>query len=105
MSNRKYTVEFKVNVIKMYLSGNYGGINKICEKFGFPSTAPFRNWLKKYMVSGVTGLENMTGRASHLNKGRPRINPLSQDEEVIKLKAENAYLKKLLSLERGDAKN
>lgn len=57
-------------------------------------------WCKKYREFGIESLEEQRGSCKGSSKGRPRTKELSKDDEILKLKAENEYLKKLLNLER-----
>jgi len=103
-TNNKYTNEFKLNAVLMYLSGKYGGIGMIYPKLGLRSSKQLRDWIKKYKMHGIDGLENMTGKFKGLNKGKPEKKELTIDEEVLKLKAENDYLKGLLNLSLNNIK-
>lgn len=105
MSNNKYSVDYKIKAIEMYLSGKHGGLEKICQFLKIKSSKTLRTWVKKYSRNGASELVSMSGKKSGFNKGRPRIRKMSVDDELIKLKAENSYLKKLLSLERGNVKD
>lgn len=49
----------------------------------------------------MEGLEEKRGKSKSVNKGRPRKNPLSPEEELVRFRAENEYLKKLWALDRG----
>lgn len=102
--NNKYSKDFKLNAVKMYLSGKYGGLDSLYPKLGLKSNTQLRNWIKKYKDYGIDGLENMTGKSKGLCKGRPRKNPLTQEQELLKLRAENEYLKGLLKLSIGNVK-
>lgn len=103
-TNNKYTNEFKLNAVKMYLSGEHGGIDTIYPKLGLRSSKQLRDWVKKYRILGIDGLENMTGKFKGLNKGRPRKKELTIDEEILRLRAENDYLKGLLDLSLNNVK-
>jgi len=96
--NNKYSKEFKLKAVEMYLSGKYGGLDVLFPKLGLKSNAQLVSWIRKYKMFGIDGLENMTGKSIGLNKGRPRVKELSKDEENLRLRAENEYLKGLLQL-------
>jgi transposase len=53
--------------------------------------------VKHYEKEGLKGLEEKRGRSR--GNGRQRKNP-SLNEELVRLKAENEYLKKLLALRK-----
>ena len=44
-----YSVEFKVDVINRYNSGDEGGVKMLSKKLGFRSNTMLRDWLKKYI--------------------------------------------------------
>lgn len=109
-TNIKYCPKYKLKAIKEYNKGNFpmqifmqAGINiKI-----IGSENPGRcidRWKKTYKNQGAKGiLEEQRGKT-----GRPRIKPLSTEEELKRIKARNAYLeaendflKKLKALEGG----
>jgi hypothetical protein len=109
-TNIKYCPKYKLKAIKEYNNGKFpmqifteAGIN--IEIIG--SENPGRcvdRWKKTYKNQGEKGiLEEQRGKT-----GRPRIKPLSAEEEIKRIKARNAYLeaendflKKLKALERG----
>ncbi|MGG0797370.1 transposase, partial [Brevibacillus laterosporus] len=58
-------------------------------------------WIKHYENEGLEGLEEKRGKTSGFRKGCSRKNPLTLEERVVRLEAENEYLKKWLSHLRG----
>ncbi|WP_018248140.1 helix-turn-helix domain-containing protein [Orenia marismortui] len=92
---KNYTKDFKLKVVKIYLKGKMG-YRTIKRRFDIGSTSTIRNWVKNYRLNGEKGLEN---------KMRTRKNKSKKDsseEEILRLKAENDYLKKLLNIESRD---
>jgi transposase len=57
-----------------------------------------KRWINRNEKEGLKGLEEKRGKSR--GKGRQRKNP-SLNEELVRLRAENEYLKKLLALRRG----
>jgi transposase len=63
--------------------------------------SPTKELFEDGSSEGLSGLNEKRGKATGPQKGRPRKNPLSLEEEVMKLRAENEFLKKWLDLKRG----
>jgi len=99
-----YSIEFKINVIERYNSGNGGGVKALSEKLGFRSHKMLTQWLKKYNEFGIAGLENKRGKTLSPMRGRPQKHYDSPEEEILKLKVENEYLKKLLEINQDNIK-
>ena len=52
----KYSGKFKLNVVKYYLDGHHG-YRECRKKFNISNTTLIRQWVKKYELYGVEGLE------------------------------------------------
>ncbi|MBG9788854.1 helix-turn-helix domain-containing protein, partial [Brevibacillus laterosporus] len=59
-----------------------------------------RRWVDHYRKEGIQGLDEKRGRTKNPLRGRPRIRPESTEEEIVRLRAENEFLKKWLGLEK-----
>ena len=94
----KYTEEFKLMVVQEYLTGTMGYL-RLANKYNLPSTYPIRKWVKKYEFSKGDAVSAFEDQRKYLS-GRPRKKDLSLEEKVIRLEAENAFLKKLMDLRR-----
>ena len=96
--NKTYSKEFKLDAIRMYLSGEHGGYTPVARALNITRTNLI-NWVDRYTKLGEVGLEDGRGKGS---TGQfvlpPRIEGLPINEENIRLKAENAYLRSLLEL-------
>ena len=57
-------------------------------------------WCKKYRTLGKNALKEHPGTGKGSLRGIPVTKEITQDEEILKLKAENEYLKNLLKLGR-----
>ncbi len=92
-----YSIEFKINVIERYNSGDEGGVKALSKKLGFRSPNMLTQWLKKYNEFGIAGLESKRGKTPSPMRGRPKKNYDSPEEEILKLKVKinilNSYLK------------
>lgn len=99
-----YSIEFKINVIERYNSGDEGGVKALSKKLGFRSHNMLTQWLKKYNEFGIAGLEDKRGKTSSPMRGRPQKHYDSPEEEILKLKAENEYLKGLLEINQDNIK-
>ena len=51
----KYTKEFKIKLVKEYLSGKSGGREKVAKKYDIPN-GTLRNWVDKYESGGFNYL-------------------------------------------------
>jgi transposase len=102
--SKNYTLEFKLEAIEMYLSGEHGGMNLVSKKLNLPSTSMLPNWIKKYQKFGKDGLVDTRGKSKQNdtpNIGKSKSKHSSLEEEVLYLRAQNDLLKKLLELKRG----
>lgn len=52
----KYTTEFKLKIVKKYLSGKYGGYEAIAKEFKISDKSTVRSWVRKYKQHGKRGL-------------------------------------------------
>lgn len=93
---KTYSQEFKLMVVEDYLSGKSGGITKIAKKYDIPKDYMITRWTRTYKELGVDGLGENRGKATGILKGRPRKTNLSIEEKILKLEAENAYLRKIV---------
>ena len=97
--NKRYTGEFKQMVVETMMSEKLS----YCEaarQFEIPSDTRVASWERIYLMEGPEGLYiERRGRGS---KGRPQSFPKDVEEDLLKevqrLRAENAYLKKLQAL-------
>jgi transposase-like protein len=95
-----YSAEFKLKAVKMYLDDGYG-FQAVAKKLNIPDKKSVRRWVKNYNTLGTEGLEERRGKSSLAHtKGKPRKKPMTLEEQVKRLQAENEYLKKYLGLER-----
>jgi transposase len=98
MKNRKYTAEFKQQVVED-MRNNELSQAETSRKYGI-SRSRVQQWERIYLTEGPEGFQiERRGRGS---KGRPCKLPKSAEEdllaEVQRLRAENAYLKNLQAL-------
>ena len=90
----EYPKEFKIKAVKTYLSGEAGGYRKVAEMFGMTDTKSLRRWVKQYEEKGEDAfVEPVIATKEFLVKS-----PKDVEEEILYLKAENEYLKRLLGL-------
>ena len=52
-------------------------------------------WTRAYKEFGIDGLKENRGKTGS-SKGRPKKNNLSTEEKILRLEAENAYLRKIV---------
>lgn len=96
---QSYTTEMKLKAVQMYIEAGMG-YKRVARELNIPEPS-VRRWVKRYEKEGASALEEKRGKTKGLTKGRPRKNPLSPEEELVRLRAENEYLKKLWALQRG----
>jgi transposase len=94
-----YSVEFKLMAVKKYIEDDMS-YNAIAKELGLYDHKYVSRWVKNYIELGIDGLKERRGSSRSLFKGRPRVKPLSLEEENRKLKMENEFLKKLHALQR-----
>lgn len=97
---KTYPKELKLRAVKLYLEGEQG-YKSIAKELGISDKSIVRRWVRYYQNEGLQGLEEKRGKGKGTRKGRPRKRPLSLKEEVVRLRAENEFLKKWLGIERG----
>lgn len=102
--HRTFSREFKLNAIRMYLSGQYGGYSPVTKMLGISRTNLI-NWVASYKEKGEASLEDGRGKSG---TGQfvlpPPIEGLPIEDENLRLKAENAYLRSLLELNINNIK-
>ncbi len=95
---KTYSVEYKLLAVKRHIEDGVS-YRRVAEEFKIHEQMIIK-WCKKYRELGIDALEEQRGSCKGSSKGRPRTKEISKDDEILKLKAENEYLKKLLNLER-----
>ena len=103
--NRIYSKDFKLQIINRILI-NHESINSVAIDIGLASNGILHNWLSKFKGNGYNVIEKKKGR-----KPKSMTKPKKSDkillekdkikqleDEIIYLKAENEYLKKLRAL-------
>ena len=80
-------------------------------EYGLPSKSILFQWIKSYKENGYTIVEKKRGRPPNMKKNIKPVDPndkdtiiKQKDEEILRLRAENEYLKKLRAVvqERKD---
>ena len=97
--NKRYTGEFKQMVVETMMREKLS-FTEAARQFEIPDHKRVASWERIYLMEGAEGLYiERRGRGS---KGRPSKLPKAVEEdllaEVQRLRAENAYLKKLQAL-------
>lgn len=95
MSERKfvtYSKEFKEMAVKNYLAGGKS-YKTLIEELGIKDTKTLRSWVGKYRQGDP--LDEGRGKRPGPQRGRPRTEFASLEEELAYVKAERDYLKKL----------
>ena len=97
--NKRYTGEFKQMVVEAMIRDKLS-YKEAARQFDVSSDTRVASWERIYLMEGPEGLYiERRGRGS---KGRPAKFPQEVEEDLLKevqrLRAENAYLKKLQAL-------
>ena len=97
--NKRHTGEFKQMVVETMMRDRLS-YREVAQQFEISGHEQVRKWERIYLTEGPEGLYiERRGRGS---KGRPATFPQKVEEdllqEVQRLRAENAYLKKLQAL-------
>ena len=107
--NRKYSVEFKLEIIKRVYKGETK--TRLAAEYNLPGAGTIFSWMKKYEELGYNGLEGKQGRPQGrlniMTKEEKKNTPLTNDEreefdqlkkKLEYLEMENEVLKKLDAL-------
>ena len=96
--HKTFSKEFKLDAIRMYLGGQFGGYTPVTKMLGISRTNLI-NWVSSYQKEGEAGLDDGRGQGeTRLFVMPPPIGGLPIKDENLRLKAENAYLRALLEL-------
>ena len=100
-SNRYYSPQLKLEMINKVLIDNQS-IKSVSLEYGLTSDGMLNNWIKYYKENGYNIVEKKRDKK---NKKKKEVKPIdpndkdaiikAKDEEILRLKAENEYLKKL----------
>ena len=96
-SNKKWTTEERLTLVMQVISGR--SINSVALENGMNSGMLYQ-WVRKYRISGYNGLvEHKKGRPARdsemkkMNINNPRKLEETEYEELLRLRAENEYIK------------
>jgi transposase-like protein len=95
LKKKSYSAEFKINAIEEYIKTGKSQ-EKICEDLNITSTSSFGRWVIQYNEKGPDSFYEE-------KKTRRKAAKEDTDDELIRLRAENEILKKLLEKIRGNA--
>jgi transposase-like protein len=102
-SRASYTFEFKLDVVRKAQEG--ASYQQLAEDFGLPSGRTVQGWVQRYNRLGEDGLEPKPKGRQPKEPGAPPDAPAEEltdlqrlEQENLRLRAENAYLKKLRAL-------
>lgn len=95
---KTYSQEFKYEVVKMYLEEGRTSY-ELSKSLGMDAKM-IRRWVHAFQEQGIAVLAERRGGAKGGNKGRVKSKGESLEEEVQRLRMENAFLKKLREIQR-----
>ena len=103
--NRTYSKDFKLQIINRILI-NHEAVKSVALDIGLISSGILHNWLSKFKENEYNVIEKKKGRKpKSMTKPKKNNKTLSEKEkikqledEILYLKAENEYLKKLRAL-------
>ncbi len=115
--NNKYSLEFKKNIIELYLSTEMS-YQELAIKKGITNPSMIARWVNDYRIAGMDALKpRKRGRPKKMNKAKKtnkKIDSTNNDvnaeylkqleEENLKLRIENAYLKEVRRLRLEEKK-
>ena len=96
-SNNNYSLDFKLNVVDLYLTGEMSYQN-LANEFKINNLSIIARWVKEFREEGIEGLKpKKRGRPSKMRKDGKKISvsktKMKEDlRELEKLKEENYYL-------------
>jgi transposase len=107
MNKQNYDDEFKLEVVKTYFEGKQG-VRLVARSFGLPSKNYIHRWIAELTDKGLLDPKAIEARSrSNIKSIDKKIADHSKtarekqlEKEVLRLKAENDFLKKLEELER-----
>ena len=117
IKKRKYTLDFKVEVVEYYLTRKIS-YKDLSMKLGINNPTLIVNWVSIYRKEGIEGLSKTKGRLPKMksknerkgiinNNKKTNINVYDRikelEEKVTSLEIENAYLKELRRLRNTKA--
>lgn len=98
---KSYSKEFKLLAVKMRIEENRT-YRSIAKELHLANQSYVHKWVSKYEKFGEAGLEDKRGCNTKVTRDKSKPKTLSIEEENLKLRAENEYLKKLLMVGRRD---
>lgn len=108
-----YSAQYKLDVLN-YMNDNGTSINETAAIFNIPSPSRVYQWLKSYEVGGVDALISKKKGRSLMKKENQKLTKKGDSkegtvealqEELERLRMENAYLKKLNALVQNKEKS
>ena len=99
MKSGSYSGKFKLSVLR-YMEENHLSLFETSVKFGIPNDSTVLQWYRIYQSEGSAGLfRDNRGRMKKKGK-KPELSSITGEEKALhgeleRLRAENAYLKKL----------
>jgi transposase-like protein len=111
MTRKKYSKEFKEEVVAHYQAHPGLGYLSVARIFDIPSDETVRNWVKQKEQEGDLAFLPKARIRKDRDDIKKRSQPISSDEwedpkdmqeRIAFLEAENAYLKKLIALRKGE---
>jgi transposase len=98
---KTYSKEEKLQAVTLYIQEGLS-CQAIADMLNISSSSTVRRWVKHFQAEGEAGLEEKRGKALGIitGKGRPRTRPETLEQENLRLRAENDFLKKWLGLDK-----
>ncbi|MCI7504036.1 MAG: helix-turn-helix domain-containing protein [Clostridium sp.] len=107
-NKNNYSSEYKISVVKLYLSSELS-YQELALKEGINSPALIGKWVNAFQIAGPDALRpRMKGRKKTLDNIKKGVTDTSVEhvkeleDELLKLKIENAFLKELRRLRLED---
>lgn len=102
---RTYSFDFKMNIVKLYLSGDYS-LAELGDEYGIMNSGTMSSWLKQYKIYGEAAfITRKKGRKPDMKKKKAKskdkdVNEYitSLEEQLKEVQLENKLLKQLRGL-------
>lgn len=92
-----YSLSQKLAAVEMYLNQGFS-CDEIAKQLLVRDRKRVMSWVRKFETGGSQALESQRGLSRCIKKGRPPKN-VTIENEILRLRAENDYLRKVLELQ------
>ncbi len=88
-----YTLDFKLNIVKLYLEGNHS-LSELGDEYGVINHGTICSWIQTYETYWPVGfVPKKKGRKPDMKKDKSKIKEMNKDEYIKELEEEQKRLK------------